>query len=77
MPLTKDHYRMEGRTEMHNSQDLQKVLEIRDAILGGSEKPVSYTHLDVYKRQAMPCPVRSWGRWRARFWRARFFVDKR
>ena len=38
MPLTKDHYRMEGRTEMHNSQDLQKVLEIRDAILGGNEK---------------------------------------
>lgn len=29
---------MEGRTEMHNSQDLQKVLEIRDAILGGNEK---------------------------------------
>ena len=27
---------MEGRTEMHNSQDLQKVLEIRDAILGGN-----------------------------------------
>ena len=38
LPLTKDHYRMEGRTEMHNSQDLQKVLEIRDAILGGNEK---------------------------------------
>ena len=38
MPLTKDHYRMEGRTEMHNSQDLQKVLELRDAILGGNEK---------------------------------------
>ena len=38
MPPTKDHNRMEGRTEMHNSQDLQKVLEIRDAILGGNEK---------------------------------------
>ena len=29
---------MEGRTEMHNSQDLQKVLEIRKAILDGSEQ---------------------------------------
>ena len=32
------HYRREGRTEMQNSQDLQKVLEIRNAILGGNEK---------------------------------------
>ena len=29
---------MEGRTEMHNSQDLQKVLDLRNAILGGSEQ---------------------------------------
>lgn len=29
---------MEGRTEMHNSQDLQKVLELRKAILDGSEQ---------------------------------------
>jgi len=29
---------MEGRTEMHNSQDLQKVLDLRKAILGGSEQ---------------------------------------
>ncbi len=29
---------MEGRTEMHNSQDLQKVLELRKAILAGSEE---------------------------------------
>jgi len=29
---------MEGRTEMHNSQDLQKVLKLRETILAGSEK---------------------------------------
>ena len=29
---------MEGRTEMHNSQDLQKVLDLRKAILDGSEQ---------------------------------------
>lgn len=29
---------MEGRTEMHNSQDLQKVLDLREAILAGSEQ---------------------------------------
>ena len=26
----------------------------QDVILVGSAKPVSYTHLDVYKRQALP-----------------------
>lgn len=38
LPLTIDHIPHGRRTEMHNSQDLQKVLEIRDAILGGNEK---------------------------------------
>ena len=25
-----------------------------------SEEPVSYTHLDVYKRQVIPCPINSY-----------------
>ena len=35
---TIEHECMEGRTEMHNSQDLQKVLKLREAILAGSEQ---------------------------------------
>ena len=32
---------------------------VNRTILGGFSAPVSYTHLDVYKRQAMPCkPLR-------------------
>ena len=34
--------------------------------LGSSEEPVSYTHLDVYKRQGRAClPPASWSPWSA------------
>ena len=42
-------------------QFMPKILDenIYDAV-----DPVSYTHLDVYKRQVPTCPIMSWPKWR-------------
>ena len=37
----------------------QATLEMQDVLIGQGYAPVSYTHLDVYKRQSKDCDERN------------------
>ena len=43
--------------ELHKQGIRNMIILEREAMLGGILRPVSYTHLDVYKRQAIRLPV--------------------
>ena len=40
-----------------------RLLSVHGKLFPNPKGPVSYTHLDVYKRQTWGCPISRWSRW--------------